>query len=629
MLSRRKGSFEAPVDLGLNNLSLASILNRVIARSTSFILAETAKRLREGALYGDRILKLKEQLSTREPTEASLIIQLTSSSAIKVVQEPVTGRFAVLQANNLNTRMERDLNSLTSPATEAASRVANLRCVSVQEDFEMHARSAGWEMIRSLHLDRETLQRFFPKATLRISFLRRKSWAPEWVLALTTSLMGDAIWVAQTAEKKLIGESANQIAEGRLALRVALRLPAKGLRALLIDSSFRSLANIERAAVGMISQYLNTRQLTINGIPHKLKPSSSVCPALQTARLSIRLPENTPGTLSKGSSIAKRSCRKDTVVLDYRGIDFRASSGIHIGGARIRKGIAGINELAASLSSEIAVHSRSNTFAFRLTTPVGTTTIPTLLQRLSVVERLFHFLSILQYGRLPCEIISLTRLRFTYNSDPRMCALIDFTDNKLMHVYFDSSSPHVRVQDALNTIFRAPEGGLAQVLTHLKTTVPLLRQLLRIEEAHHDVEDKIDVLPRSAEWYELRYHDPKGRIDICLRNRRHEVKWFVRHLAAPKGEPTNEKVEIGMKELLKGKGEGWLGLKTGIAASVTGVEELLRRIDGVFRSARGNSTKGAPMEVPMDSPKVEEEKKPDPNPKNPRKRKAEDVVVLD
>ncbi|KAL8825432.1 MAG: hypothetical protein Q9191_004424 [Dirinaria sp. TL-2023a] len=613
-----KEVLEPSVDLSLGDLSLAYILEQVIAKHTSSIFAETTRALRAEALYGERVLKLKQNSSVKEPTEASLLIQLTPSKAIKIVQEPVTGRFAVLPASQLNMRMERDLNRLASPATEATSRIANLRCVSVQSEFDEHARCAGWEPVRSLHLDREVMQRFFPDKTLRISFFRKKAWAPGWVLALTTSLMGDATWIVQTIDQNPTTENAGASVKSGPALRAALKIPSKALRALLVDPSFENLANIERVLVGMISQYLNTRHLTMEGIPHKLDPFIAARPDMRTARLCIRFPAPSSGWETGTPPPVSKACRNDMIALDYHGIDPPSSSGIHIAAARIHRGIAGIKSLAASLSSTLAFHPRSGAFAFRLITPVGTTTIPGLLDRLSTVERLFQCLSIIQHRRLVCEIISLTRLSFTYHSNPSMKAVLDLPPGKPMQLSFDSSSPHLRIQDALNIILRAPDGGLMQALLHLDTTLPLLRQLSHIETLHQETGDWIDILPRSAEWFELRYHDPKCRINITLRRRQHGVKWFVQHLAAQKGEAANEDLAAGMKELFKGQSEGWQGLKSGIAASATGIQELLERIDSVCRSARKTATTGV------------SEEKPPTDPPNPRKRKAEgEVVVLD
>ena len=77
-----------------------------------------------------------------------------------------------------------------------------------------------------------------------------------------------------------------------------------------------------------------------------------------------------------------------------------------------------------------------------------------------------------------------------------------------------------------------------------------------------------------------------------------------------------------MTALLGERGVGWQGLKTGIVASVKGVGELLKRIDGVFWDARdgapGTASNGVKEEMSQSA-------------LNPRKRKAEDegVVVLD
>ena len=621
------------VDLNLGSVSLVTILKQVIARHTWSILAETTSTLRVEPLYRERILKLKQTSSAKEPTDTSLLIQLSPAKAIKVVQEPVTGRFAVLPASQLNMRMERDLNRLTAPAIDAAGRIANLRCVSVQAEFDMHAQCAGWEPVRSLHLDRETLQRFFPGATPRISFFRKQAWAPGWVLALTTSLQGDATWMVQTMEQKPTFEPSIANVKSGPTVRVALRIPRNGLRALLVDPSVENLASIERVLVGMISQYLNTRQLTMEGIPHRLEPSMVANPGIRTARLCIRFPFPNDPSNSTTSPSMSRSCRNDIIALDYHGIDSPTSSGIHIAAARIQKGIAGIKDLAASLSSTLAFHPSSRAFAFRLVTPVGTTTIPTLVDRLSTIERLFQCLAIIQHRKLGCEIISLTRLAFTYHSDPSMRAMLDLPPDEPMRVSFNSSSPHLRIEDALNTILRARDGGLTEVLVHLQTTLPLLRQLSSIEDQHQDDGEQVDVLPRSAEWYELRYHNPKCRISITLRSRQHGVKWFIQHLAAQKGEATNEELDAGMKELLNGKGDGWKGLKTGIAVSLNSIEDLLRKIDGVARSARTAVPDDIPPAMPSEPSKAKDEKnnKPDPPPPNPRKRKAEEdeVVVLD
>ena len=619
---------DVPVKLELKVLSMAGILNQIIAIHTTSILKETSARLKGGALYSERYLKIKQSPSTREAMDSILFLQLTPKRAVKVVQEPVTGRFAVLPRNRLNGRTERELNNSPNPATDAPQRIANLRCVAAQAEFDMHAANYGWEPVGSLKLDRETMQRFFPPDTARISFFRRKAWSPDWLLALTTSLMGDAVWIVQTMERKITAELPGMSFLSGRTIRVANKVLRNNTRSLVIDASFANLAHMERAAAGMISLYLNSRQLTMDGVPHRIGPPMSAAPELQSSSLQIYLPPSKASVAPNSLFPVNVPWRSDVVSLDYHGVDPPTSSSIHVAAARMQKAISDIRDLTFNLSSTIAFHPQAGAFAFRLTSPVGTTTIPLLLHRLSTIERLVQFLTIIRHHRLRCNIISLTRIGFTYSTNPNLNAIIDFAPDSMMRISLDSSSPHLRILDSLNSILRSPSGGLAQVLVYLEITSPLLRQLSAIEATCENEGNPVDILPRSAEWYELRYHKPKGRIDVLLRKRQDTVQWFIRNLPAPKDENKDTRLESGMKNLLSGKGEGWQGLRTGIAASVGGVEELLKKVDLVFRDTGLDTSSGDPENPQPDVPKPKEEKKL--SPLNPRKRKAEnDVVVLD
>lgn len=605
-----KEDVDVAIDLTLGNLSLTRILDQITAMHTTYILKATTAKLRAGSLYSERLLKLKHKSSVIQPMDVFLFVQLTRKRAVKVVQEPVTGRFAVLPPSHLNNRTEWELNKSSNPATEASHHMALLRCMTAQEEFDVHARSSGWEPVRSLKLDRETTHRYFPPDTLRISLFRKKTWSHDWILALSTSLMGDATWIVQTMERKTATDLPDMGFGKGLTIRVASRIPGAGIRSLLVDPSFANLARIERAAVGMISQYLDTRQLTMNGIPHRIEPSTTAGPGIRSSTLQIYHPPSKSSEAVRASSGVHVPWRNNIISLDYHGIDAPSSSGIHVAAAHMQKAISDIRALTSNLSSTLVFHPQANAFAFRLTTPVGTATIPLLIHRISTIERLIQFLTILRRHKLACNIISLTRLGFTYSSHPPLQAIIDFGPDTPMRLLFSSSSPHLRIQDALTTILRSPSGGLAQVLIHLRLTTSLLHQLSALEAAHSPVE----ILPRSAEWYELRYRKPKGRIDILLRQGPERVQWFVRHLPSP---AKNEVLDSGMKALLGDRGLGWQGLKTGIVASIDGIEELLKKIDLVFRAA-------APATAPENATK--EEKKP--TAPNPRKRKAEEEPVV-
>lgn len=635
-----KEVFNTAVSLGLEDLSLATILNQIIAMHTTFLIQETTAKIRMGALYSQKVLKLKQSYSAKRSMDAVLFVQLTSKRAVKIAQEPITGKFAVLPANHLNSRTEYELNGLANPAADTSQRIAILRCANALDEFDMHARMSGWEILRSLKLDRETVERFFPAGTLRISFLRKPSWTSDWVLAFTTSLAGDAVWIVQVVESRTGAETTSIGLRTGPIVRVASRIQGTGVRALLVDPTYASLAHIERAAVGMISQYLNTRELTMNGIPHKLDPSASAGPALKSSTLHLYRRASPSSTAGPSSSQAGSSNRSNIVSLNYHGINTQSSSGIHIAAARMKKAISDIKELTSNLSSTVAFHPEGNAFAFRLTTRTGDTTIPLLLHQISTIERLVQFLGTARHHKLSCSVISLTRLGIIYSSDPLYKAIVEFKPEQAMRISFDPTSPHLRIQDALTTILRSPQGGLSCVLGYLRITSSLLKQLSALEAEHANDADPIQILPRSTEWYVLRYQDPKDRVDIRLRTRQEKPFWLVQLLPLSKDEVRNQTVESGFAKLMDTKGEGWEGVRTGVVCSITGIATLLKKVDEVFQDAKtppvatavevnGNHS-AKPNESNTPAKPTENKKQAVPN---PRKRKAdeltEDVIEIE
>lgn len=627
---------ETKVELGLDSMSLAGILRRVIAMHTTYILKETAAKLREECLYSERLLKLRQSYSDTEPTIISLLIQLTKSKAIKVVQEPITGQFSILAASQLNSGAERELNSLPSPAEEAAARIATLRCITAREEFDFCARSASWEVVRSLNLDRETMQRFFPRNTLRIAFFRRKFWKPNWVLALTTSPAGDAVWIVGTSGRKLTTHSASRNGGTGPTINSAFKVSNSEPGTSLIEPSFAHLKQIERTATGMIAQHLDTHQLLQKGIPYRVQPDTSASGAKSTS-LYMKFSAQKVAEILRSPSPMARPWRNDVILLRFAGLDVATSSGNHVVRVRMNKAIPDVKALTSTLSSSVSFHPSTGEFAFRLTTPVGVSTIPNLIHRLATIEHLLGFLTIIKHHKLPCTIQALTRLSFDYADGPAMRATIDFPPDQPMRITFDPSSPHLRIQDFLTQMLRSPTGGLKEVLAHIRTTLPLLRGLSTIEASWASVNDSVDFLPRSAEYFILRYHNPNGKVEIDLHDRKGEIMWLVKERGGHKDEIRDEGLEKGLKELAKGSGENWRSMHGGMVATPKGVEDLISKVDEVFRSARkANTVTDKSVETStqhLTNGTVAKSEEQRPATPNPRKRKVEnaedDVVVLD
>ena len=613
-----RGAKEMPssqFNLELGNLSLQNILKQVIATHTNFIFDQVATKLRSWLLYSNRILNLKHISSVTEPLDVTLFVQFTTSKAIKMIQEPVTGRLAVLPSSQLYSRAEAEMNSLPDPASEVPERLANLRSIVSQEEVEMRAHMDGWEKVKSLKPRQETMRRLFPPDTVKIGFFRRKNWKPSWILAFTSSLTRDSWWIVELGERKAeleIGSLAkNPIARLGPDFTFAHKVPLPGLKSFLTEPSYSTLAHVERTAIGMISQHIDCRELTVKRFPHKLRPSSIHSPQTPSAVIYMRLSHDRAPEIMQNSSPISLPTTKEIITSAFQGLDPMTKTAVNIISAGLHTPIANIKSLTSTIDSSISFHPTNGAFAFRILTSVGESTIPLLLHRLESIERLIKFLAIVKHHELSSDTVSLTHLEFIYASTPStLRATIYFPSDEPMRISLDKGNPHLRIQDYLNLLLRST-GGLDHVIIALKNTLPLLCAFSAMEIAH--ASDDLMILPRSAGWYQIWYERPSCSFDVRLRRRRDNLAWHI----VRDGGLENSRSETGelaqrMKVIEEETGEGWRGMRGGIVASITGVEDLMRKIDEVHELAKQEKNT-----VAITSPRG-------------KKRKAEDeIVVLD
>ena len=595
-----------PIELSLGDLSLLDILKQIIALHTNYIFQAMAAKLNETSLYSGGFLRCKRNSSAKQPLDVSLLVQLTTMKAVKVVQEPVSGRFAVLPASHLNSRAEYELNRLASPATEGASPLAHLRSISSQEEVDASARTMGWELVRSLNPGQDTVHRLFPKDTQRTRFFRRQPWSGNWIMAFTTGLDGDSWWIVELPDKATLVELATSSSASGSKLRAAYKLTSTDTHSLVTDTSHTALAQIERKAVGMISQYNDTRHLSASKVPHKVQLPAPGNVRTQIPTVLFRSPSKAAPPPISGPSTSNLPWANEMVRLDYRGLDSSNTSAIHMVSARMQKPVSNIKDLIHAIPS-ILFHPASGAFTFQVLAKVGETSIPNITRRLSAIGLLVDIVSILQSHKLSFQRASLTHVEFVYNEVPSsLKATIHFPAGKPMHVSLAEPNPHLRIVDYLTARLKAE--GLTGVIGVMRLTLPLLRALAAIEAGHRN--GGVEVLAHSEQWYQLRYSAPylKGGFEVRLRQRREEFRWLVPESSINKGDTSNEALDAGVKDVLRGKGNGWRGMtRGGIIADFEGVENLLARLDEVF------STSGYT-----------------PDKSNPNKRKAEgDVVEID
>jgi len=583
------------INLRLCDLSMVDILKQVIALHVSSTFNDIGIKLNQGPVYSGGTLRLQTNISGTDPADASMLVQLTTSKAIKVIREPVSGRFAVLPASGLNNRAEYELNRLATPAIEGATQIAYLRCIASQEEVDATARCLGWEPVRSLNPSQEAMSRIFEKSIQRKSFYRRPIWSPTWNLAFTTSLDGDFYWVVELPDGKPAPDSSVSKSAGR-SIRAAYKIASAPAKALVTEPSSSVLSNIERSAAGMISQFNDTRYLAASRMPHKVQMGPVTSSGNPAMSIFLRLPaRKDPQRLRSINTGLSLPWTNDVVRLDYRGLDISHSSAVHVGSARMNLPISNVKDLTPSISS-VAFHPTSGAFAFELRCKIGGTSIPTLTNRLSAIDRLLKFVSIIRTQSLVLNSATLSKVEFTYQKHPHsLKAAVHYPHDTAMKLSLTSPNPHLRILDRLSA--RLSFQGLSSVVNIMRVTLPLLRVLGNLEFAHKSCD--LSITAHSETWYHIQYSapTPRGGFDIRLRKRQDEPYWFIPEPSIKFTDPAgNEDDRRGLlRTVTRGKGDGWWkGINGGIIATLEGIEGAVVKLDEIFVSARRTPEESRP-----------------------------------
>lgn len=593
-------------DVDVAILCLEKLLKQVIAAHTTRIFEEMATRLKDGYLYSERLLKLKHNGSKSEPLDAFLLVQFTPSKAIKLLQNPITGKFALLPASPLHNRAEQGLNALPNPGVDAPLRIVNLRCTVAQEEVETYAHGVGWERTSSLDPAQEVVRRHFPREVSKFGFFRKYHWN-SWVLAFTTSLMGDSWWIVELDMRKAevsTGKPQEHLAQVA-SLKTVFRIPMDGLKSIMTDASYSNLAQIERMAVSMISKYVDSRHLAYEKIKHQFKRHHTNLSETESAVLHVQLnPNHSPAVLRTPSHM-NLPWIHEAVALAFGGLDPSTENAIHTVSGRLKTPISNIKSLPYTADRSIFFHPKSGAFGFHLLSSIGKSTIPMVLQHLSSIDRLIYFLDSIKSHKLSCHEVSLTHIDFVYASTPSpLTAKLDFPSNTSQRISLDKGNPHIRILDFINSVISSPE-GLGEAIRLLQITLPLLQAIARIEKSYPS--EQVVVLPRSLLWYEIRYEDPRGYYDVTLRTRRDRMMWMVKHRTVNKADEKTEQVAKCMKQLEKATGQGWRGMRGGIVASDVGIDGLVGNIDEIHRDASKEQDSQARMTLSGKKRKAEDE----------------------
>ncbi|KAI9697880.1 MAG: mediator complex subunit [Bogoriella megaspora] len=536
-----------------------------------------------------------------------------SGTAFTLAVDNVTGDLTIRPETALSSHFRQDINALKNRSADAPLIIRKLLQSDLQSNTEQLGERRGWEIIRNLNTNKDTISNVFSMPAGYFGVYSRPGWGEQWALAATYNSSAEKWWVVALAES---GRSRIIRAASRFAGPSPHRLSIKNLDA------------IERRGTTLISFYATTYELRKYKISYSIRqdPMSAqsffkstdnhVALRIYTRDL-LRLPKN------------RKAVAKNSIHLTHSGLEYRGEHAMHrIKGVVRASPDAGLAKLLRenNKDKDVAFHPRG-AFAFLLRTPFGKGFRGLLRRRILYIERLRHVAETLKVEKFTCLKLSLAEVVFTYGDEitKSLRAAISFREDGPTHVELEPSNPHHRVQTLLShTLSVAGPTSLTAVSTsgaqawsnfgmfafYLKATLPLLRAFNDIQSRGAD-----EVRPQtrpphiyviSLDRYQIAYSKPTVQFDVELAPRGDEILWKCQATKGTQGE--NNKLVDELKKLFaigemsnKSKAvvsgsqeKQWWPKNTGIVATNQGIATVILKVNDLVRSFAATASAAPP-----------------------------------
>jgi mediator of RNA polymerase II transcription subunit 14 len=596
-----------PIKFNSNNLSMEHILRSVIALHTSHLLSTSFSALKQHLLFSNHTLSLQAQLSSTEPGDCRLDVQLTASRSLRVSIEPMSGSITLCGVPNTLKSLDGDRTVYKSAIEEILARVSRLRCLTAVNEIESATRPLGLEPVsqRVLGVDPRKL---FPPGVMRTALFTHRLWNRHWIAAATSSMDGDRWWLVQLRPLRSIKEA--KAAPFHNTGNDSTTLP----RAHIVSETlappkkrldFTTCATLVDGITGILAMHANARYLadlsTIHFWPSlkelQLEADLRV-PELLFNYNSSTLPSAFRVALPSGVNIKPRF--KEMIRLVFHGIDHQGHSAIIVARGTFKTRMKSLGSLVSKIDPALIIEDSGTGFALRLLVPAGHSVIVSVLERLQRLECLLSIFEPLVRKGMETRSLSLSQITFLYGSDKQYPAsfdieiqgpsLSDHVDvagaisqikpifQMALAIKFDSSSPHRRIQEALSVDLNNPSTttGVEKILALLDTTLPLLRSLDQITDSGNSTNRSIvHITVRKPTEYQIHYPRLKSRFLLNLTLHRDMWTWILRDTSGVDQSGRGQVIAATREKIYQSRGEGWQGLADGATASSTKIGNLI------------------------------------------------------
>ncbi|EPS31264.1 hypothetical protein PDE_06219 [Penicillium oxalicum 114-2] len=655
-----KQTNSAGVKFDTDSLSMEHILRSVIALHISHVLSLVYTTLKKHLLFANHVLTLGGKLSSSEPSDCFLNVQLTTTRELRVSIEPQTGTPTLSGTPSV---VERPEPGPPKPVVEELlGRIARLRCTTAMDEVESSSKGLGLEGVnpRIVGMD---VRKLFPPNTLRSAFFTHHTWDRRWITAVTSSMDGDRWWLVQLRPEA-----------GRPTLAHAVSNTIMGIGR---RTDYTACAELVYGLTGILAIYANARYLAD-------LPEARFQPVLEKLQLEedLLVPDlfvdYEPSTLPKPLQIAlphsylkNGSFIDGAIRLSFQGVDREHNSTILVAHGKLRRRVKSLQLLITQLDPELLVQDQGGGFALRLVVPAGQPAIFGLFERLQRLDCAIYLLQkLIQKGMEP-RSISLSQCSFLYGPEKKMLAkfglevsgpaITSDTDiGQLMSrsdpIYqlrlklsFDRPSPHRRIQESLTFALndRFAETGIDHVLCLMADSFPILCSFDEIVTKSASSETAlVYITVRSPTSYQIHYPRQRYRFSLFAHLRRGKTEWVLDD--ANRDWPSTEPHPVSAvvrEQIYNARGDGWQGLGDGARASIHRVGNLLHKLhdclgtcppvpEPVKRGANGAARPSIPAKSEIQPQSLKPVPPPAANPTNvsPKKKAAKgnnNVITID
>ncbi|KAM0716970.1 hypothetical protein Q7P37_006822 [Cladosporium fusiforme] len=585
------------LDIDWHCIDLEAILLQAIAKHTSSDLRHVKEDL-ERLVVGKPAFSAELTSSTNEPNDCALTLKLPSlRTPIRCFIEPVTGQIAISPITPATRSTQNRLNNDTT--AEKPKRLASMMCAVALEHVDTLAATVRWQPVMDLGRQ-DNLRAFFGEDLWqRKVFVPSEKWGTEWAIAITIGLAGSQWWIVNL---KAPDNTRPRVIVNARKLRTHATNDAVVSRSLLLQ--------IEKAALAEVSYTTLAMQLDHLHIPHhferpsliatKPRPGHQFCPAMFI-------------NFSKLMNVSRdknwKPWAQELVRFTHHGEETRPTvdkSERPLVRHDLR--LALHNNHFKELRKHLKNNSRRHEFAInetgglavRFCTPFGVPFVENIRAKLSAIKRLDHYLAVLKSCHLKCDTATLSRLAFTYGSNPALSAHLVFSNDERQPIKLrlepPDSNPHVLMRTMLEQSLNGiGDNAFSDTVHILQLSLPVLRTVEKLQSSHPSRHSLL-LHMRSVSWYSLKFKAPLPQLTFQLRTRtrvegtQRLVRWHLEQERPKAGSDSmSEDLPKALNELWHSETEQYLGLGSGLVADAHGIGPALEKVDEILRRFENDS----------------------------------------